>query len=836
MGANSDLTLQADILSGSFNPDPIKLATLEFAPIVVPGLPVWVTPEVSVFVGAKGDISSTVTTEVSAAGTFSGGVTYASGTWTPVPLSPSFQFAYTPPTLDVGLSAKAYAGIEFDLYVYDLVGPSFKPDGYLDLEADISKDPWWQLTAGIEGPMSLDLNFLGENLASYDLGTMFDYSHLIASAPGPFLPSVSIISLSFNPTSIGPGASSTGTITLSGAAPAGGALVALAASNPSLLSVPANVTVPAGSNTCTFTATSSATLNNSTQVIVTASYNSSQNASVTLNPVVVTVIPPTAQVVVKGLQQFNATVANISNTAVTWSVNGVIGGNATAGTVSTNGLYAAPATIPTPATVTVTATTQATPVASGSASVTIGPYNETPVYSFTSLNDGAAPSAPMIQASDGFFYGTAQVGGANGYGTVFKVDSTGLVTPLHEFSGIDGAYPNAALVQDSSGNFYGTTYAEGNTSCTAVNNFTGCGSVFKMDSTGAVTTLHLFSGGSEGAGPLGAGLVIGADGYLYGTTYFGGTSNSGTVFKMDLSGNLTTLYSFSGGTDGYGPDASLIQANDGYFYGTTEHGGVFCGVGPGSNCGTIFKIDSSGNLATLYSFTGGADGADPDEALMQASDGYFYGTTVFGGDPSCSVSTYTGCGTIFKMDSNGNFTTMHEFSGGIEGGVPFSSLIQATDGDFYGTATAGGDPSCSVTAAGFGFPTYIGCGTVFKMDSVGNVSALYSFTGTPNDGSNPFAAVVEGNDGYLYGTTRWGGADTTCPYTDNGGCGTVFKVSGPGGPLPLLPIGGSQKSLSRILTLVPITPRPAPIPNTQRGQRQPHIQGPRGLKEPMIVK
>src|ERR1019366_144711 len=117
----------------------------------------------------------------------------------------------------------------------------------------------------------------------------------------------------------------------------------------------------------------------------------------------------------------------------------------------------------------------------------------------------------------------------------------------------------------------------------------------------------------------------------------------------------------------------------------------------------------------------------------------------------------------------------------------------------------------------------IGCGTVFKMDSVGNVSALYSFTGTPNDGSNPFAAVVEGNDGYLYGTTRWGGADTTCPYTDNGGCGTVFKVSGPGGPLPLLPIGGSQKSLSRILTLVPITPRPAPIPNTQRGQRQPHI-------------
>ena len=188
MGEYSDLTLQGDLLSGSFDPAPTTLATLSFPPVEVPGLPVWVTPEVSVFVGANGNITSEVSTEVSSAGTFTGGVTYASGTWSPVPLTPSFQFAYQPPTLNASLSAKAYAGVEFDLYVYDVVGPSFKPDGYLDLEANIANDPWWALTGGIEGPMSLDVTFLGENLANYDLGTLFNYSYPIASASGPFSP------------------------------------------------------------------------------------------------------------------------------------------------------------------------------------------------------------------------------------------------------------------------------------------------------------------------------------------------------------------------------------------------------------------------------------------------------------------------------------------------------------------------------------------------------------------------------------------------------------------------------------------------------------------------
>jgi len=189
MGEYSDLTLQGDLLTGSFDPDPTVLGTLDFPPIEVPGVPVWVSPKVSVFIGANGDVTSDVSAEVSSAGTFTGGVTYASGAWTPVPLTPSFQFAYQPPTLNASLSAKAYAGVEFDLYILDLVGPSFKPDAYLDLEADISKNPWWTLTGGLEGPMSLDVDFLGiASLPPYDLGTLFDYSYPIVTASGPFPP------------------------------------------------------------------------------------------------------------------------------------------------------------------------------------------------------------------------------------------------------------------------------------------------------------------------------------------------------------------------------------------------------------------------------------------------------------------------------------------------------------------------------------------------------------------------------------------------------------------------------------------------------------------------
>lgn len=372
MGTYSDLTLDGDFLSGSFDPGPITLGSLDFPPVEVPGLPVWVTPEVSVFVGANGSVYAGITTEATASGTFTGGVTYASGNWAPVPLTPSLQFAYKPPTLDAGLSAKAYAGVEFDLYVYDVIGPSFKPDGYLDLEANMNQNPWWTLTGGLEGPMSLNIGFLGENLASYDLGNMFDYSTVIASASAPFSSPIGVAQLSFSPTSIGPDGSATGIVTLTAAAPTGGLPVSLTSSNSTVLSVPAYVTVPAGSDTVTFSGTASPGVTDSSQVTITAAYgSSSQGATVTVNPVGITVSPLSAEVVVNGSQQFTTTVVGTTNTAVTWTVNGVIGGDSDVGTITAGGLYTAPAMVPTQATVSVTAATVLDSSLTATATVTI---------------------------------------------------------------------------------------------------------------------------------------------------------------------------------------------------------------------------------------------------------------------------------------------------------------------------------------------------------------------------------------------------------------------------------------------------------------------------------
>lgn len=773
VGEYSDLTVQGEFLNGSFDPNPVVLATLPGEPIPVPGLPmVWVTPEISVFVGASGDIATGFSTEAAEAGSITGGVTYSSGQWMSVQPTPSLQFSYTPPVIDASVEAKAYAGVEMDLDVWNLLGPSFKPDGYLDFNADIAANPWWTLTGGVEGPMSLDVSFLGEDVASYDLGDMFNYSKIIKSASGPFSPSSSNPAIqSLSPTRAtagGPGFTLNviGSNFVPGAAVNFGntALTTMWVNSANLTAaVPAAAIFQAGAIPVTVTNPGAG-----------AGTSTASSFTITQPAITLAITPTTAQIPVKALQQFTATVTNTSNTAVDWSVNGVAGGSATVGTISTSGLYVAPATVPNPATINITATSQADTSVSASAAVTIGPYSTKTLYSFTSLSDGAAPSAPLIQGKDGNFYGTTQMGGTYGDGTVFKVDMAGNVTTLHEFSGSDGSNSIAPLVQANDGNFYGETPSGGAYSD---------GTVFKIDSSGNFALLYSFTGGSDGGDVVG-GLIQAKDNYLYGTAFLGGAHNSGAVFRMDLTGNITTLYSFTGGADGYGP-IGLIQGTDGLFYGGTQNGGdTSCTSGPGTGCGTIFKIDSSGNLQTLHTFAGGEDGAEIDEPLFQSpSDGYFYGTAVFGGDPSCSASTYTGCGTIFKIDSAGDFTPLHSFTGAADGGVPFSSLIQAGDGDFYGTATAGGDPSCSVTASGENFPTYIGCGTVFKMDTSGNVSALYSFQGSPNDGSNPFAALAEGTDGYFYGTTRWGGTEVSCPYTSNGGCGTFFRVAGPGGPV-----------------------------------------------------
>lgn len=764
-GEHALLTL-AGQLSTSVNVEK-DLPPLQTPPLitVVGGVPIVVQGQATPYVGAAVSASAAFYASAEQDSQAQAGLAFANGVTTPIN-SATLQTALDGTSADGSIDGKLYGGVKLGVLLYGSISPNFATDVYVDG----SDNPAEQLSLGLECNVGLDLSiFDTQAVVSLTSPELQLFQKTLWEENGSFAPSLS----STQPDS---------------AAGGSGALqIALVGSNfvpdsvmefngialATTFNGPGNITatVPAGLIAVPGT------------FPITVSNPDTQGA--TSNPIsfivvpppeIVTVAPAVAQIPVDALQQFSVTVTNTTNPAVTWSVNGTTGGSAILGTISAAGLYTAPGAVPTPATVTVTATSQADITKSASATVTIGPYTSKTLYSFSSIGDGAAPSAPLIQGTDGSLYGTAQVGGSSGDGTVFKVDSAGDITTLHEFSGTDGSGINGGLVQASDGNFYGTTDLGG---------AYGEGTVYRIDSSGNFTSLYSFTGGTDG-GDVPSSLIQAKDGYLYGTTFKGGASGSGTVFRIDLSGNLMTLYSFTGGTDGDGPEA-VIQGSDGLFYGGTQNGGdSSCAAGPGTGCGTIFKIDSTGNLTTLHTFTGGQDGAEIDEPLMQASDGYFYGATIFGGDANCTVSTYTGCGTIFRIDSSGNFTPLHSFSGGAEGGVPFSSLIQAGDGDFYGTAAAGGDASCSVTASGENFPTYIGCGTVFKMDAAGNVNALYSFQGSPNDGSNPFAAVVEGTDGYLYGTTRWGGTATSCSYTSNGGCGTFFRVAGPGGPLPLL--------------------------------------------------
>jgi uncharacterized repeat protein (TIGR03803 family) len=298
------------------------------------------------------------------------------------------------------------------------------------------------------------------------------------------------------------------------------------------------------------------------------------------------------------------------------------------------------------------------------------------LHAFSGGTDGAEPAA-LIQATDGNFYGTTYHGGGTGCsgggcGTVFRMTPSGTVTVLHAFiGGADGENP-ASLIQATDGSFYGTTYNGGGTGCSGG----GCGTVFRMSPSGTVSRLHAFNG-TDGASPS-AALIQATDGNFYGTSAYGG--GFGTVFKMTPSGTVTILHTFTGG-DGYYP-SSLIQATDGNFYGTTIRGGPCCINSCSYTCGTVFKMSPSGTVTILHAFTNWTDGAFP-VALMQATDGNFYGTSAAG-------SFSSGDGAAFEMTPSGTLTVLHVFTGGTDGNYPSGPLIQTTDGNFYGTTYYGG--------------------------------------------------------------------------------------------------------------------------------------------------
>jgi uncharacterized repeat protein (TIGR03803 family) len=364
--------------------------------------------------------------------------------------------------------------------------------------------------------------------------------------------------------------------------------------------------------------------------------------------------------------------------------------------------------------------------------------------------DGARPTTGLVQATNGDLYGPTQIG-PNHTGTIFKITPDGTLTTVYVFcpsgdSCEDGKYPLAGLVQTANGDLYGTTYLGGEHAH---------GTVFKITLSGMLTTLYSFcsiGNCTDGAGTYGA-LVRGTDGDFYGTTVGGGAYGFfGTVFKMTPTGTLTTLHSFCSQAfpcaDGQGPAAGLVQASNGDFYGTTTDGGA-------NNAGTVFKITPTGTLTTLHSFcsqSGCTDGSLP-YGLVQATDGDLYGITTDGGANSD--------GTVFKITPSGTLTTLYSFcsqSGCTDGEGPSAGLIQATDGDFYGTTFLGG---ASNSSCQFGT-----CGTVFKITPGGALTTLHTFDSS--DGANPQGVLVQDTEGTFYGTTAWGGAN---------GYGTAFSLS-----------------------------------------------------------
>jgi uncharacterized repeat protein (TIGR03803 family) len=291
---------------------------------------------------------------------------------------------------------------------------------------------------------------------------------------------------------------------------------------------------------------------------------------------------------------------------------------------------------------------------------------ETVIYSFKS-GDGPSCQPGLNLANDGNFYGNCY--GYPNNGTLYKVTPAGTFTILHAFTGgADGKLPNGPPIQATDGNFYGITYLGG------ANNL---GTVYKLTPSGTLTTLYSFKNSTDGSGPS-AALVQGTDGNLYGSAQFGGANNAGTIFKISTAGKLTVLHAFTG-TDGNRPISAMIQGTDGKFYGTTYQGGT-------NSDGVVFNMTATGTLKVLHSFLAATDGANPEVALVQATDGNFYGLGLFGGNAGGWMGA--GQGSIFKVTAKGVFSTLYLFDGTI-GSNPAGALVQNTNGLLYGDTYTG---------------------------------------------------------------------------------------------------------------------------------------------------
>jgi uncharacterized repeat protein (TIGR03803 family) len=379
------------------------------------------------------------------------------------------------------------------------------------------------------------------------------------------------------------------------------------------------------------------------------------------------------------------------------------------------------------------------------------PPAEKIIYSFAPATGFS--STGLTGDSAGNLYAATASGGSNrkcsdGCGSILKLSRPyGPPTTIYTFAPSGGSAPGPqGLIRDSKGNFYLPTSSGGR-------NLSG--SVFKIAPSGSAGVLYSFEGGEDGSNPVG-GMTRDSEGNLYGATQFGGGTGCGgqgcgIIYKLTPSRSETVLYRFTGGADGSSPFASPILDAAGNLYGTTpESGDLSCAQGSGVGCGTVWKLDTSGNLTVLHTFTGNTDGAIPQAGLVIDPSGNLYGDAAYGGNLSCGEGF--GCGAVFKIDSSGNFTVLYSFNGGSNDGIlPFATLLRDGNGNLYGTTVSGGNPSCSL---GGGF----GCGVVFRLDSSNNETILHSFSGDTADGAVPgHPPLITDGKGNLYGTTIFGG-------------------------------------------------------------------------------
>ena len=402
----------------------------------------------------------------------------------------------------------------------------------------------------------------------------------------------------------------------------------------------------------------------------------------------------------------------------------------------------------------------------------------TTLHSFVGYpSDGSIPTGRLVMDAQGDLYGTTVWGGVGtcpngtpynpyGCGTVFKLAADGTESVLYSFGGYanDGLHPSG-LVTDAVGNLYGTNSNGGPSggACGYYNYYGeyGCGSVFRLSPGGTESVLHNFYSPlnlsirvpwlTDGASPN-SGVIMDAQGNLYGTTVWGGIlggvcgrDGCGTVFKVTPTGSENVLYGFLGGAGGSYPNASLIMDAKGNLYGTTYYGGNPSQSCLPGGCGTVFKVTPAGAETVLYRFSG-ADGANPFSGLVIDATGNLYGTTTWGGFYGGDCFVY-GCGTVFKLTPDGTETVIYRFTD-IPNVSPAGPLVMDATGNLYGTAG----------------------NSVFKIATTGTESVLYNFSGGA-DGSYPEVSLID-VQGNLYGVAGNGGTGGNC----YGGCGTLFKL------------------------------------------------------------